>query len=342
MAVARVPLVPVTPGADLVKVGWAVDGRTHQALAAGVNNLLGRGGQLIPPFGVRDAIAPGATLELEFKIWPRLQAWRRLWCVWMHRAESGIGGQVTVTPGSASAIEVEVSAPRTQAPFMFIEALGARTAVETTTTITIDNDAATGDVYVETVGCVEIPRPSLPADATDYGVEIETCRMGAPIFDGVGASYGGLLDSLVQAETTARRNGLFHWSVDVDSALVFTTSSTSPVALFAVDPLMLARKRYRTSTTGVVSWEIYARASNGTTSGRVDFSAASGAGMSINIPLGTTAWTWFGNTLAVDCEDLTDPAGLQGSAFDSVAVEALRTAGAGSISIAAVNAGEAP
>lgn len=347
MAIARVPLFPTVVDASNVIIGYEVDGRTHQAVAGEVNHLLGRGGQLIAAYAVNDDLPGSTTWTFNFKIWPRLQAWRRRWCVWMHTQDSASSyATANVTAGSASAVGVAAFITRTlAAPFVFDETLSSRAAGETTTTLVIENTTAATEITIVAIACVEIPRPTLPADGTDYGAVIESCRGGAPISDEVGLSVGGEVDSLAQALTTARRGALFHWSVDTTSSGVLTTTSGSLSDVFDVKPILLARKLYQTSTTGVSYWRIYAKASDGTTSGEVVLTATSGDTLTITIPTSTTSYTWLpasNGDLDVDCEDLAANDGRRSTRWDEITVQWRRTAGAGTLSLAAMCCGEAP
>jgi hypothetical protein len=56
----------------------------------------------------------------------------------------------------------------------------------------------------------------------------------------------------------------------------------------------------------------------------------------VAIPTSTTTWTWFETDLAVDVEDTSAEDGLRAAAWDDVAAQFRRTAGAATVFCAAL------
>ncbi len=344
--VARVLLVPRlldSPPSDVTS-GTSVRGITFRRMGGLINWVNGRGAALVPataPGG--GTIAASASKTYRFRVFPRLQALRRLWAVRMRRATTDEGRSVTVRipdTGSPRARSVATKGAGTQ-PLLFLEDVLTPSASEQELSIKITNDG-TDAIIVEGISVHELPRARLDIDSTEFGLDIDTVRGGDAIFDDVGLSAGGLDESIKAAETIARRCGYFHWVVDVGDAAKFT--SGSPTDFFQLEPPFLGRKENRDDVVSETTWRIYAANTDGTTAGTFDVTMTSGDTLTITIPAGTTSFTWLpasGGTLDVDAEDHSTADGRRGGAFDGADVTVTRTAGAGTVEIAVISVAEA-
>lgn len=329
----RVPFLPPIPSRVGVESGRSVSGRTWRPDAGLVNHLLGHGGVLVPSYAVGASISVSNSKTFRFRVWPRVQAIQRLWSLHVY------GGKITVNINGTDYTR-EIVGTRVRTPHWFIEEIASPTDTEQEITITVTAD--TGTVTVDAISCRELPRIQLEANATEYGVGAESLAGGLAIYDPTGGSYGGVAESVKQAETTARRNTLIAWSVDDADAL--TTTSTSAADVFILDPIVLARKERWDDVVGVMTGRIRAKCSDGTTSGEVVITMTSGDTVTLAIPTGTTSWSWLpgsGGEVDVDAEDSSTVDGRRGSAWDLANIQWRRTAGSGTVSLSAITAGEA-
>lgn len=333
---ARVDRVPRLPDPAQVLNGYPVRGATWQSMAALVNWLQGRGGTLVAACAPMIEINAASSEVFNFNLWPRVTSTQRVWCVTGYGVDSY--AHVTAVVGGNTIGFGDWASTRTtlELPIVGIEDIASPPSDDEQTSIQID--VATGGAVITGIGVIEVPRFSLASGETR--ADIESMRPGSPIYSSGGANgTSGIVNSLTIG-ATARRNGLFHWSVPESSSR--STSLTTFPELFLLDPPVLARKFRSGDTTNVVAWRVYARAlvQNGevratmSRSGDVDtITVTSGAG-----------WGWWpaagSSSLTIDCENLSASNGLQSSNFDEIDIDFRTVAGGGTIEIAGVAVGE--
>ena len=312
--------------ADPVRaVEWAQIGALY-------DYLTGRASVLVPACYIGSSIAATATHTWRIKAWARYQATHRLWIIGMRAATAAT---VTFTDGSGDTHTLYPigTAGVTERPHFVIETISSRAAGEVTLAPSLAVAASSATVTVTTLSCVEIARPALALDTSDDGVDLAlwTSGVAGPITDADLGLVAPLLDTLRDIDV---RN-LFCWIVDTSDPIKISTASPSWTALFASPPAVLARHLYASETTRAVEVRVYARASDGSTTGSLRVTMASGATATIT-GITTTSWAWYSTTVAVHVEDLSASDGRRSTTWDTATFDAQRTAGAGEVQFASV------
>jgi hypothetical protein len=310
--------------ADPVRaVEWAQIGALY-------NYLTGRASVLVPTCYVGSAIAATATHTWRIKAWARYQATHRLWILGLRASTSAV---VTFTDASSDTHTLYPigSAGVSERAYFVVEEIGSRASGEVTMAPSLAVASGSATVTVTTIACVEIARPELAVDASDDGVDLSRWAGGVagPITDADLGLVAPLMDTLRDSDV---RN-LFCWIVDTSDPIKITTASPSWSALFAAPPVVLARQLYASETTRAVEVRVYARASDGSTTGSVRVTMASGATATIT-GITTTTWAWYSTTVAVHVEDLASSDGRRSTTWDTATFDAQRTAGGGEVQFA--------
>lgn len=324
---AIVPVVhPGVASQAEVRSGQAVLGTTHTGVARLTNWAMGRGMCNIPVYSPGNTIAAAANGSYFFRVAPRYQAIQRVWCFTLRSTSTSVNSTVAIkVPSSAGSTTATVIAGGDRDALGSFVVPEARASQSATEEIISCNLAVTGNAcVVESISCWDMPRAELALDVNDDGVDLLTTSYRQPIYDGTCASIGGEADAVVAALATCRRV-LMQWALPATTTEARSTSSTSYVsALGGGTSIVLARKLYRSSTTGTLSAKIYARTADTSDIGDVRFTTTSGSSQVINIPTGSHAnFAWFGAplTFTADCEDLTVSDGRRSTRWDLLTVE---------------------
>lgn len=355
-----------------IKSGVAVRENTWAGAAGLANHLNGRGRCLIPATRLM-AGSPGsgnfaAATEyvFRFRVSTSIQAVQREWVFQFDDYASG--GSTTLGAAATYTIEVpnggtsytHVAPAGAVSQLRIVELLGAQSAGDTEITCSISASAVHNSLVVSgstftganiSVTVYETARPSLKMDATDLGANVGEVRVGSPIK----AETLTLLTANAAQTTILKRGGYAHWSVPATAGGVTTTSfarssttstyapiwcvlpETGPPATATGIPILVP-KYYRTSTTGTVQVRVLGWVSAASTLSVRATTSRSGTTTSA-VTTTSTSPTWLtAIATTVDCEDLATDNGLRGpDTLDMINVEFARTAGAGTVYVAAIS-----
>jgi hypothetical protein len=310
---------------DDVVTGRAVRAQTWLTAAQLLNWVGGRGSVLVPAYcpQTNNTIKAGETRTLSYRVTPNGRAVRRVWLI-----ETSGESDLLIKPGSTT---VTVSSTATPSTFTITEDLAAKSAATQTLTLIITSSASASEVTLMSVACYEAPRPSL--DAADYGVELLTEMVRAPIDSRASSSLGGIVDALALAPH--RRHYVGHARAE-EEAWSTTNAAYQPVL---ADGVIVTRKLYPASVDGDVRWYFYVKA-DATTTGTIRVTASGGGGsVPVTIPA-SASWSWVSVDHTHPCEDLSTADGLTGGTWPQYTVEFLRASGAGTVYLASVCAEE--
>ncbi len=323
----------------------AVRGDDHAKMAEALNWCRAQGGTLISAFDPGASVAAGASHTFNFKVWPRYDGIDRLWVIRMARPYGAdTDNRVSVkVPASGTAVQVGVTGTyRNAYDWVFHEVLASQSSAIQDATCLVQNNGSTQAVDVQSIGCYEVPRGYLDLDTTEHGIDVESVRGGAPIYDGSGAgrSWEAMVQSLENFRTENARPGLIHWAVDTTQAL--TTTSTVLVDLFedggsSEGPPCLAAKQYRADTTKTVNVYCYAKLS-GAGTGTATITMTNGATVNVTWT-NTGSFAWASGTIAVDAEDLSAADGRRSSRWDIAGIQWKVSVGSITGSVAGVSIG---
>jgi hypothetical protein len=308
------------PRLDDLVVGAPGRAVSHLDTARLLHWVRGRGRTLVP-YHIVNRAAAGSALTLRYSTNPSGVAIERIWVVTIRGGTSGglpvSHYDVSLEAGSGGV----VTYPCRFAPTLLYYRETGCTKTAALTEITIEIDPGAKSVIVEGIACYELPRVLLTPGAPDYGVHLDSFYPRRAIYSHDTEGLDALAQSL--AQTDGRRIGLISWAGSECS-----TTSTSFVDAFE-EPIPVTPRRDRTGTTQLVcTWGVYAKASNGTTAGEFQLTAASGDVFSVFLPLLSTSYAWIYGSIYLDSEDL---ASADGDAGETVRLEVKRTAGAGSV-----------
>lgn len=317
---ANTPLrMPGTLRMQEVVSAGVVRAPTWQPVAEATNFLNGATCRaLIPHCCVRNT--DGGSYTLRFKVWPSYQATHRLWLIGL--SSTNVESFTFTDPsGGTTSIATRID----NFVFQHIETVSSRTDAESVFSLPF---TSTDDVQIRTIACFEIVRPSLALDTNDHGVEVDSFRGAAPIYDATGYSMGGIPEAITEA--LGMRRTLFQWAA-AGTFDALQSSGSGVTTLLAYDIPLLDRQIYRSETQVAVTVWIYTKSSASTT-GTVSLTMTSGGTLAIAVTAGDTG-TWRSGTISVDAENLAASDGRRSSRFDQCTITSQRTSGAGTIDV---------
>ncbi len=312
-----------------VLCGAAVSsGRQWYPLAYAADWLSGQSAVLVPGCVIDKDVLSTTTGVLHFRAKTRLVAIERVWTLMLRGSASGTSAVIKAPASTGTAQTVRASSERdVRMPVVYRELLTAKASA--VTDLTIEITATGGDIAIDSVSCYELARPILSASAEDVGIDPTTMRPRERIFAGNGyQSVTGAYAGILAADP--RRVGIYQWSVPVITPIT-TTGAYADVLTLACP--VLARKLESGATQATVKWSVYAKVSSG--SGDVDVYVTSGDTDTANITGTSFAWT-TAQDLTIDCEDMAEPDGRQGSAWDDLQWK-FRANGGVTLSVAALS-----
>lgn len=343
---------------DHVVAGAPVSALDMQAVQETLMWCYGRGSSLVPAMRPRSggAIAVGTSQTYRFWVKPRYAAVRRMWVVYVNGGGTNTATG-TIVAGSGSTVSFSAFSDRNHCvPILYQEDVGTQTATAKEISITVAS--VTGTVYVDSLQCWEIPRASLAAGSTEYGIDKTTLASGEPIYSVATKSIDGLHQRLNDGWGVTNRGGHFHFVTDsgsgegqdLASATIVnkystTVSTTSNSFLKSGIPL-LERRYYipgsaSASTTKTIYFKGLVQCATAGVTGHLVVTMTNGSSGSVTFDstsYATSAWT-PATSFDVQVEDETDAAGLQGGAWDIATVTFYRTGSAGTIYLSAFSIG---
>lgn len=311
------------PNLDDIVVGAPVRASTLLDVGRLHHWVRGRGRTLVPYHFVNRDTGAGSPLTLGYRTQPSGPCIERLWVVVVRGGTSGGSPvahyEVSLEAGAGGVVNY----PCRFAPTLLLYRETGCTKTTALVDLEIELTPLGGKaVIVEGVACYELPRALLTPGAPDYGVHLDSFYPRRPIYSHDTEGADALAQSIFQ--TDGRRIGLVSWFGS-------ECSTTSGVFVDAFEAPIPVVPRRDLASTGVVkcSWDIKAKASDGTTAGEIKITAGSGYSETLTLAAGTTSFTWLGpGSVDLDGEDLTS---VDGDAGDTVQIAVKRTAGAGSI-----------
>lgn len=336
MAATVDPVDPGQLGSDQVRSGSPVRGIQWGSVARACNHLNGGPRAIIPHAAALVELAGTTPRPISYRVFPSHQATHRLWLVSLAppAEDEAIGTRFRFTdPSGGVTIATPSGTAGTFAPTRFhhVERVASRTSAETTLTPIFESLAGT-HVLVSNA-CFELPRPELALDALDLGVELGSFGPGGPVFDSVGASLGALPEAIAGALARARRT-FFQWGRP-DAFPASTSSGTFARIVGPQDPTCLERRLYAGEDWVACPWRLRAWCSPGTT-GEVRLTSSTGDVSTIAVS--ATSATWHSGSLDVMVEDLSTADGWPiAHPVYTVAIEARRTSGAGSLFVSGLS-----
>lgn len=341
------PYVPILDLGDIT-TGAAVRGRTWSDAAAISNYLRGHGNNLIPMTGGLITIASGSTYTFRYRVRTSATSLCRIWAIQCYSFTGQLAQLEVKSPaltGPAQTFNMPSVYDNQTLVAEYVEYYTGGGAEEEATISVKNNSPHTATIMG--LSLRESPRSRLELDALDLGVDETTAAAREPILLLDNNGLAGVSEILTDS-SNGTRSGIFHWATDI--TVPFTNSSTSFVGSNLFDlsaiPVLGRRLSSATATTSNIAWRVYAKTSDTTYVGQVRVTNLHGSDV-ITIPAAShTGWAWFPpvagapNTFPIDCEDAASTDGRQTSgtpAWDEMDIDCRRTAGAGTLSIAAVS-----
>ena len=341
MTAINVPWHRSRPQIASILAGAPVSASEWTDCARALHWIRGRGLQLVPFTSPNLSISAGSAETVRFRVQPSGVAIERRWCVFVRASTAA--ATVTFQAGSAAASAAfRPEDIRSGSPTVIVyaeEVTKSTAAAEISAVITA---GGTGTVYVDAIGCWELPRPALTLEtAAEYAVNMASIRPGQPI--GAIGQWGPYGVAETVRQTKSRRVLFQKWLPSVA-----TTTSASYQSVFVLPAPVVASKRSITDTTTDATWAVYARVSDSGTSGTIQLASTIAADTQDITITGTdggaTALSWrSAAALELDPEDMSTDDGIDASAgAETVQLKIKRTAGSGSIEVQGVGIWEAP
>jgi hypothetical protein len=335
----RVPEFRTPVTLEDFRVGRPVRATSWWDLAQLVQWVRGRGRTLVPQHAVRKTITSGSQ-TFRWRTHPSGVAITRVWVADIRQDPTTYvtspGCAFTVQAGGASTSGTIYRSGRAidSTTVVYLETGLTRSAALSELTYTVTQ--VSGRPTVESIGAWELPRAALAKDSTDLGISLDSFFPRRQIFE---ATYEGTRAVvLASAGSPGRRIGHVGWSAGYESL----TSSGTFVSVFTNPHPIVPRIDRPADTTRVLAWDVYARVTDGTTSGEFRIAIGSGgASGTVAVPLGATSNAWRGTgSVSLKCEDLSTANGLRGGSYETVDLQLRRTAGAGQVGVTAYSVWE--
>lgn len=317
-------LRPTVTLADF-KVGVPVGALSMMKLANLAHWVRGRGRVLVPQHICRTRIdGTHTTVTHHYKVAPSGVAVTRFWFGEVQPVTAGNRAWFTVTVGGSSATFTTAVAYHGQ--FAIAEPSVAKTTTPTDLQFTISQGGAASDPFLlVSLSCAEVPRSALARAGVDLGLSLDSFSPRRPQFQSTSEGISAL-GTLTAALTTKRCGLVAAWCEDT----IAVTSATY-IDLFETAHRIVPSKDKAGDTTRTCNIDVWGYVSAGGTTGNViavDRAGAASATMAVS----STTPAWLGSvTKTFLCEDLTTSNGVPGGVYDTVQLQAKRTAGAGNV-----------
>lgn len=330
--------VPATrPSSDPTVISGTqpVRSYTMQSLGALVAHVMGAGKVLIPQQLIMETIALGPnTGTYHFRALTNQFSWRRVWLFCLRGATTGIlttasvsinGGATTdiVCPGLRNAV---IPVP------VFEDISPSQTDTDLYVAI---SSSATGAVEVQSIGCFEMPCGTL-SYVDDSAVPSTMLRPTDPVLvTSVGQVPYTEANTAVGALNAGRRAGMLAFSLAAEGSGLSTASGVAqPVWLAGCEPPQLGRFLYNADTVRGITWRAYYKVTGGATA-EFKTTMTNTATSTITGTSASAVWSATG-TINVDAEDLSASDGRRSARWDSTALTYRISAGAGTVTLWAV------
>ena len=294
--------------------------------------VAGRGRVVVP--GHRVGLQSSSPMTLRYRAPLSGRAIARVWAIEVR----GAGGPraVSIAAGSDPAWVSEAysdSAIGARRPIVVVEGASALSRTTSVTELTITVTPSGGSVEIESCACWELPRTHLDRGTPDLGVALDALFSRRPILDSSTAaatSVGGVarLAYDVTVDYPTRRGALlarYGQPVEVKSG--------TATALLRMPARVMPRRDRLTTTEGLAT--LYAAHDDGSTASEWRLVTGSGGAGSWNaIGTGTTSGAWYSSgPMSLRAEDPDETLGIPVAGYETVQIEARRTAGGGALLI---------
>jgi hypothetical protein len=325
------------PSEDNYRIGEPVRAPEWRSIGQLLNTTRAKNRCVLPMtrIDVAGAVGISSTLTIPVCLFSSKSCTQRVWTISGINSSGGGPAIVTFTDPSGGAVARDVLAAP-QDPFVTIEHLETRSSVvegPETLTVSISVAALSSKTFTPAfISCYEIPAPSL-SNADDLGFDSDTLAAGLGIRSGAAAFSLEPIAARMTLATNAlklQRRILMH---ALSPGAVSTTSGSYIVA-YPNKHAVNACKLYSSDTVTPCRVYAYVRA-GASTAGNVRITNAVGTTLVLAIPSGT-AGGWINGTLNFSAEDVTQPDGRRGAAYESATIEIQRTSGANSVFLDAV------
>lgn len=331
--------VPATrPSTDPAAIsgGLPVRSYTMQGLEALALYVMGAGKVLIPHQLIVETIALGPnTGTYNFHVLTNQFSWRRAWLISLRGTTSGVITQASVSINGGGATTISCPSARASvAPFVIFEDGIGGSQADSALTVAISS-SATGAVEVISIACYEMPCGTLqPVD--DTAVPSTVLRPTDPVYlSSVGSVPYGVDNATVGAINAGRRAGMATFCLRAEGTGLATASGVAQnVWLSGCEPPMLGRFLYSGDTLRGITWRAYYKVTGGATA-EFKTTMTNGATSTITGVSAAAVWSATG-TINVDAEDLSTSDGRRSARWDVGALTYRISAGAGTVSLWAV------
>lgn len=343
---APVPWKRSEPPISEVQVSAPVRAQTWRELGSILHWIRAHGMHVVPAHSPQLYLTSNGVSEvLHYRVKPQGLAITRVWAI-QCRQEDWTGG-------TASSVEITLPSGQTAttSPVLHTgfatgghvltlrEDLAAKSAAQVDLDLTFEKKSGTTSVWVESVTCYELPRAVLTLGPTDEGVDFETLRPGATIFDSTNRSVGAVAELL--AGSQPRRSLWQQAFPDLVSDPGAAANPTAWVDLLPLPVPILPSRDGVADSTHTIAWDVYAAVSAAPTTFEVRITTTINAVTDAITIAGVTSPAWHGpGSVAPDCEDPTTSDGLPLGGLEGAQVAVRRTAGAGSIAVGSLAAWE--
>lgn len=296
----------------------AIRAQTWGDTAQVLNMARGFGSVLVAPHFIGEAIPTQTTYTYRYRATPTLPDSVLVWIVNCYSAAPS----VQFTPTYSAAVQIGVPGTFGQLPVYVLDSVVSQPLIDTEYTIAITTGSGS-TCLVQSIALVEMPRTALTS--SEGGVDINTLRIGDPIYDTTGASYTAIGASVGTVMTAARRVSQANWF----RVNPFTVTSTGFVNQSSVNRPALTRRTLSSLATRTVTVRVYADAL--VSPGEVQITGVKATSFAtFTIPVAAASWS-AAQQISIDTEEGGTVNGLRGGTFDTIQVTARTTVGGGTV-----------
>ncbi len=304
-----------------------------QAYGSLANYLIGHGSTLIAS-GPVEGVEDGNSLTARFYIWPHEQNYARLWTISLvkYGDQLPMSGSIEI-PDSTEAFRWRIPeswpafVPQT---FYYVQIVDPSNDTPGEIAITMNVDDASGPdsgnfVYIQSVGCTEIPRYLLEDFGSVVVPDLNSLRSPAGIYDSGALSIAAVCRASVAAKSQARRACLYSSYFPTGSTQTDTTFD-GVSDFFHVDrlPTVVPRRMHQFENSRTIAFAALVSSTGGSGTNRGEFRITNvevGTPTTVAFPTGTV---WVTGT--VECSN-NDPDELDEEGGDGGMIPELRRTG---------------
>ena len=308
----------ITPGN--VASNIAVRAQTWGDTAQVLNMARGYGSVLVAPHFVGETVPAQTTYVYRYRATPTLTDSVMVWVVNCFATNP----TVQFAPTYSTAVQIGVPGTFGQPPVYILDSVVAQPLIDTEFTLSVTTgNAAFSACTIHSIALIEMPRTALAT--AEGGIDINTLRIGDPIYDTTGASYSAIGASVGTVMNVARRVSQAAWF----RVNPFTVTGTGFVNQSSVHRPALTRRTISSLATRTVTVRVFADAL--VSPGEVQITGVKALSFAtFTIPVAAASWSAF-QQISIDTEEGGTVNGLRGGTFDTIQVTARTTLGGGTV-----------